>query len=278
MTSTVREITPGVLVSRARLWSSLTTVVVADSRCLVVDPGITPSEIGRVADELRARDLRVDAGFSTHPHWDHVLWSPRWLGAPRWATTACVRRADESRAYNLAEADSLAPGHDHDLVGRLVPIPRTDGGALRIPWTGADSLVVEHDAHARGHAALVLPGRRVLVAGDMLSDREVPLLDTDAVDPVTDYRRALDLLAAQVVEHGVTALVPGHGSPALGSRAVNERFTADRRYLDAIEHEARHGCGDEPRAACSTRDTRLTDPWVAGEHRAQVAALGRSRG
>ena len=37
--------------------------------------------------------------------------------------------------------------------------------------------IVEHQAHAIGHAALLLADRGVLLAGDMLSDVLIPLLD-----------------------------------------------------------------------------------------------------
>jgi hypothetical protein len=41
-----------------------------------------------------------------------------------------------------------------------------------------------------------IPRAGVLLAGDMLSDIEVPLLDLLAADPIGDYRAGLDLLTA----------------------------------------------------------------------------------
>ena len=46
---------------------------------------------------------------------------------------------------------------------------------------------------------------------DMLSDIEIPLLDTPADDPLGDYRAGLQRLAAV---RGVRWLVPGHGHVA----------------------------------------------------------------
>jgi len=37
--------------------------------------------------------------------------------------------------------------------------------------------IIEHQAHAVGHAALLLADRGVLLAGDMLSDILIPLFD-----------------------------------------------------------------------------------------------------
>ena len=53
--------------------------------------------------------------------------------------------------------------------------------------------------------------RGVLVAGDMLSDVLIPMLDlNDTADPIEDYLAALRLLEG--VAGDVDVLVPGHGS------------------------------------------------------------------
>ncbi len=122
--------------------------------------------------------------------------------------------------------------------------------------------MVEHDAHAPGHAALVVHG--VLLAGDMLSDVEVPLVDTGSRDPVRTYRGALDALELAACDD-VDALVPGHGSPAVGRAAVAARFATDRAYLDALEHAVAH-------TDAVVADDRLTG-YVAEWHDEQLAAL-----
>ncbi len=134
-------------------------------------------------------------------------------------------------------------------------------------------LVVEHQAHASGHGALVLPGAGVVVVGDMLSDLEVPLLDLASPDPVGDYRAGLDALEHAIAEHGVHTLVPGHGHVCTGSDAIWERFGADRTYLDDLEAAA-DDVTDRP---VDSDDPRLTGEWVVGEHRRQLAHLRRMR-
>ena len=65
-----------------------------------------------------------------------------------------------------------------------------------LEWGGPLVEVLEHDGHASGHAALHLPGDGVLVAGDRVSDVEVPLLDlkSGAPDPLGDYEGGLTVL------------------------------------------------------------------------------------
>ena len=61
-----------------------------------------------------------------------------------------------------------------------------------IPWPGPRTQVVIHNGHAPGHAAVFLPETGVLLAGDMLSDVEIPLPDLAMADPLGDYHAGLD--------------------------------------------------------------------------------------
>ncbi|QAY64698.1 MBL fold metallo-hydrolase [Xylanimonas allomyrinae] len=266
----LRHVADGVWVATARIWTSNSVVVVDDGAALVVDPGITRDEVDALSAAIDARGWHVTAGLATHPHWDHVLWSPALGDVPRFASSHAIDAlaGDADRAW--AEAAAAAPGHDRSLFGVLTAMA-APGGALPPPAPPACRVVV-HDAHAPGHAALVTRG--VLVAGDMLSDAEVPLLDIGPggdtsrapADPLGDYARALDLLERAVEAYDVDVLVPGHGTPAFGRDAIRGRFTADRAYLRSLVTGG-------PDAA----DPRLADPWVAREHTAQRAFLREGR-
>ena len=87
------EVAPGVWTATAEIWTSLTTLIVADDgACLVVDPGISVAEVAALADEVARRGWSVAAGFATHPHWDHMLWARSLGDVPRWATRRAVAR------------------------------------------------------------------------------------------------------------------------------------------------------------------------------------------
>ena len=251
----LHDVAPGVAVATAEVWATTSTVVAGeDGACLVVDPGVTVAEITDLAEAVRARGWHVTAGFSTHPHWDHVLWSVGLGDAPRWATPQACTVARESRESIVRDTDADAPGHDHVLTGRLTALP---DGVAQLPWSGPRALVVAYRAHCPGSAALVLPDAGVLCAGDLLSDGEVPLLDLDAADPVGDHLAALDTLENAMAEHGVRVVVPGHGTVTDAAGAA-ERAERDRVYLRALM------------AGGPFSDSRLTDPWVAAQHERQL--------
>lgn len=240
-------------VATSPTWLTTSTVVVDDDgACLLVDPTLTPADLLDLAAEIDGRGWHVAAAFSTHPHWDHVLWSDELPDVPRWATPAAAAAATDRDL--AAQAATDLPGHRWDVVGGTTPLPPD---TTELTWIGPRAVVVPTPGHAPGHASLYLPGDGVLVAGDLLSDVEVPLLD-DVDGAVDDYRRALTRLADLEVD----VLVPGHGRVADGAGA-RRRMDADHRYLDDLT------------AGVDPRDPRLGDPRIRTEHEAQAARLHR---
>jgi glyoxylase-like metal-dependent hydrolase (beta-lactamase superfamily II) len=251
----LNEVADGVWVRQSTwVWSNA-TVVRVDNGVVLVDPGIDGSELAQLADDVDMLGLPVVAGFSTHPHWDHLLWHPRFGDVPRHATPAAARVATEARERAQAMAAESAPGIPLELVALVTPLP-ADGGP--VPGT-----IVEHEAHAIGHAALLLADRGVLLAGDMLSDVLIPLLDARRPDQVSAYESALDLLG-EAARH-VDVVVPGHGAVAEGAEVAG-RFAADRGYIDALRR------GVDP------VDVRLAQDWLAGPHRSNLEQARHSPG
>jgi glyoxylase-like metal-dependent hydrolase (beta-lactamase superfamily II) len=225
----LNQVADGVWVRQSEwVWSN-TTVVETDGGLIVVDPGIHGFELDDLADDLDRLGIPVIAGFSTHPHFDHLLWHPRFGDVPRYATAANARIAAEARERAQAMAKETAPDVPLEPIARLTPLPEDNG-----PIPGE---VIEHDAHAVGHAALLLADRRVLIAGDMLSDVLIPLLDPRRDEQPAGYRAGLDRLE-EAAEH-VDVLIPGHGAVAR-NHEIAARFAVDQAYLDALQR------GEEP--------------------------------
>ncbi len=250
------EVRPGVRVWSHALYQTTTTVVTGrGGACLVIDPAITAADLEGLARDLRNLGLAAAAGFATHPHWDHVLWCRALGDVPRFAAAEAVEVGRRMRDRLWAEAEAAAPGHDASRFARLMAL---DGRHACVPWPGPPVAVTVHAGHAPGHAALLLPAQAVLVAGDMLSDVEIPLLDLEASDPLGDYRKGLERLAAAA--RPATVVVPGHGSVG-DRRELGRRLDADRRYLDDLE------------AGRESADPRLAEPWLRQAHEAQRARL-----
>jgi glyoxylase-like metal-dependent hydrolase (beta-lactamase superfamily II) len=245
----LNEVADGVWVRQSEwVWTN-SIVVRADKGLILVDPGIHGAEMEELADDVDRLGIPVVAGFSTHPHTDHLLWHPRFGDAPRFATPAGAEFAAETREQQLE-----GPEEDGwkdvplDLIALVTPLPTADH---LVPGE-----IIEHEAHSTGHAAVLLADRGVLLAGDMLSDVLIPLLDPFASDQLDAYDHAFDLLESAVAQAGV--VVPGHGSVAEGDEGA-ARLAADRAYIDALRHER------EP------ADERLEAEWLySGPHQGNL--------
>jgi glyoxylase-like metal-dependent hydrolase (beta-lactamase superfamily II) len=244
----LHEVATGLLVATSRTDALNSVVIIGqDGSALLVDPGWQQDELDDLAAELTARALTPVAGFATHAHYDHVLWHPDFGEIPRWASPDSVRIAGSHREEIL---EALGPDYRPEvlsLVGRLSALPGLD-----IPWLGPEVGVILHDAHIVGHSALWIAELGVLIAGDMLSDVELPLPD-DSPGALATYRVGLGALApyASIARF----VIPGHGSVTSDGSA---RVGADLAYLDDLV------------AGRESTDARLANAGMAEVHAANL--------
>lgn len=218
------ELVGGAFVARSRRFQTTSSVVVAGSgAAIVIDPAWDPDELDDLVADLSELGARVVAGVATHFHHDHLLWHPGLGVVPRWASPKTVETALAHRAELLSQLGPDWPPELAELFARIEPVPDAV-----IEWDGPRIEVIEHDAHAPGHVALWLPSLRLLLAGDMLSDIELPLPAEDD-HGLVDYQAGLSALGA--VADRAAVLVPGHGSP---TSQPSLRVEADWAYLRTV--------------------------------------------
>ncbi|MEV4178339.1 MBL fold metallo-hydrolase [Nonomuraea sp. NPDC049709] len=268
----LRQVAEGVLVHESEFVQSNAVVVQGRAGVLLIDPGVTGSEIDCLANDLLELGQPVVAGFSTHPDWDHLLWHARLGEAPRYGTARCAATvrdqlsdagAKAGIAAHLQETE-IAGQVPLDLLGLITGLPAE---TAQIPWDGPHVRIIEHQAHAPGHAALLIEERGVLVAGDMLSDVLIPMLDLNGTtDPIEDYLAALRLLEG--VAGDVDVVVPGHGSVG-GADQVRVRIEQDRAYVHALRD------GRDPSDPRIGPSAKPGWEWVSDVHGGQLQRLAQ---
>jgi glyoxylase-like metal-dependent hydrolase (beta-lactamase superfamily II) len=268
----LRQVAEGVLIHQSEFLQTNAVVVQGRAGVLVIDPGVRGDEMACLANDLSDSGQTVMAGFSTHPHWDHLLWHASLGVAPRYGTARCAatvrdRLSDEGAKARIAEQlipPDIVEQVPLDLLGLITGLA---AGTERIPWDGPEVRIIEHQAHAPGHAALLIQERGVLIAGDTLSDVLIPLLDfSDAADPIEDYLAALQLLECAADE--VDVVVPGHGSVG-GADQMHARIDQDRAYVHALV---------DGQVVSDTRvGPSATYDWMPGVHERQLVNLARRR-
>lgn len=264
----LKQVAEGILVHESEFIQSNSIVVQGRTGVLLIDPGITSAEMADLANDLRELGQPVVAGFSTHPDWDHVLWHAAFGDVPRFGTARCAAAIHDQLSHPdwKARIDGVLPPEfaeeiPMDLLGLITGLP---DDAPQIPWDGPNVRIIEHQAHAPGHAALLIEERGVLVAGDMLSDILMPFLDLEAANPIEDYLAALLLFDG--VADDVVAVIPGHGSVG-GAEQLRTRITQDRAYVLALRDG---GVPDDPRVGPSA-----SLDWLPDVHRWQLQRLAQ---
>jgi glyoxylase-like metal-dependent hydrolase (beta-lactamase superfamily II) len=271
----LRQVAEGVLIHESEFCQSNAVVVHGRDGVLLIDPGVQDHEMACLANDLSDSGQTPVAAFSTHPHWDHLLWHATLGAAPRYGTARCAatvrERLPDARA-KARVAETIIPPDivdqvPLDLLGLITGLPAE---TPQIPWDGPQVRIIEHQAHAPGHAALLIEERGVLVAGDMLSDVLIPMLNLNGpADPIEDYLAALRLLEG--VAGDVDVVVPGHGSVG-GADQVRARIDQDRAYVQAL----REGLVPiDPRVGPSARPGW---EWVGGVHERQLQGLAERKG
>jgi glyoxylase-like metal-dependent hydrolase (beta-lactamase superfamily II) len=268
------QVAEGVLVHQSELLQNNAVVVQGQAGVLLIDPGITGDEMTCLANDLSDSGQTVVASFSTHPDWDHVLWCAELGEAPRYGTARCaafMRDLRSNAGWKARVAEGLPPEIAEDipldLFGLITGLPAE---TAEIPWDGPEVRIIEHPAHAPGHAALLIEEHGVLVAGDMLSDVLVPMLDdfNSTNDPIEDYLVGLRLLEA--VADDVDVVIPGHGSVG-GADQVRTRIELDRAYVHALRDGS---VPDDPRIGSSAKPGW---EWVSDIHAGQQQQIAQKR-
>src|SRR3954468_13249222 len=123
------EVGDGVWVRQSEwVWSNAIAVR-GEGGLILADPGIDGDDLNQLADDVDELGIPVVAGFSTHPHWDHLLWHARFGDVPRYATAGGAQVAGKARERAQEMAAESASRIPLELIALLTPLP-TEGGPV----------------------------------------------------------------------------------------------------------------------------------------------------
>ena len=138
----LRQVAEGVLIHESEFCQSNAVVVQGGAGVLLIDPGVLGSEMACLANDLSDSGQTVVAGFSTHPHWDHMLWPPPLGTTPRYGTARCAatardRLSDPGAKARIAQymiPPDITEQVPLDLLGGITGLPAE---SAQIPWDAA---------------------------------------------------------------------------------------------------------------------------------------------
>jgi glyoxylase-like metal-dependent hydrolase (beta-lactamase superfamily II) len=230
---------PDVILLTSRIWQTNCTIVRAGEECFVIDSPILPEELQALPPLLEQSSLRLSGLLATHGDWDHLLGrlafpqaalgcaestAARLQGSPGEAQRE-LRAFDEQ--FYLERSSPLALGSLQALPSPLqaLPVPGRCGIGER------DLELHPAEGHTVDGMAVWIPWARVLVAGDYLSDVEIPFF-AEGGGASAAYRATLERLRLLVAD--AEYIVPGHGH-VLDSATAMRVLEEDIAYLNAVE-------------------------------------------
>jgi glyoxylase-like metal-dependent hydrolase (beta-lactamase superfamily II) len=228
----------GVRVRQSRAFQMNSTALFHPEHTVLVDPGVLPSELDDIAAETRALTPRAITLLFTHAHWDHVLGRSWWATARTLAHDRFPADLERTLQWLHDEAQKIAVKHGEKWAKAFEPFrPDERVAGLRFMKLGPWRLVLR-DAfgHSESQLSAHLPEQRILIAADMLSDIEVPMLEAY---PPAVYLETLRALQPLLEGGAIETLIPGHGTLARGRAEVERRFARDLDYLETLDREAR---------------------------------------
>jgi glyoxylase-like metal-dependent hydrolase (beta-lactamase superfamily II) len=223
---------PDVILLTSRIWQTNCTIVHSDEECFVIDSPILPEELQALPPLLEQSNLRLSGLLATHGDWDHLL--------GRLAFGRAALGCAESTAARLHDAPGEAQRElrafdEHFYLERPSPLALGSLQALPVPGRceiGERELELHSaEGHTADGMAVWISWARVLVAGDYLSDVEIPFF-AEGGGASAAYRATLERMRPLIAD--AEYVVPGHGHELDRATAIRV-LEEDLAYLKAVE-------------------------------------------
>jgi glyoxylase-like metal-dependent hydrolase (beta-lactamase superfamily II) len=207
------------------LWQTNAVALRAGDEAMLVDSPYFPDELDMLPEVLRQSGFEPAGLLATHGDWDHLLGRLAFPDASLGVADSTATRIREQPGVAQKE---LRDADNKYYVRRARPLSLGSYQPLPVPGKlelgGEELELYPGEGHTGDGMILFARWCGVLIAGDYLSDVEVP---TWSDKPL--YRATLDRLRGLVAD--ATVVVPGHGAP-LPRDAALRVLDEDIAFLD----------------------------------------------
>ena len=222
-----REVAPGVLVRRHRVFDLNVTLVLGDAAALVVDTHLHDGHARRLVTAIREVTSLPWVVVDTHAHFDHVFGNATFAqeqpGVHIWGTEGCRLDLESSgglqRTLAAEQLRESGRADEADAVAAVEIVPPNHTFTTdTVIDLGGRTVVLHHPGRGHtGHDAVVeVPDAGVTVAGDLVEQGAPPAFEDSY--PL-EWPRTLDALLPRLG----AVVVPGHGD------VVDPAFVAAQR-------------------------------------------------
>lgn len=223
----------GITVFESALYRTTCTVISLAQSVLIVDPNWLPDEIDFIADYVQQHY----SGYTqylifTHSDYDHII------GYGKFPKAKVI--ASEKLTSNPRKQEILKQIEDFDneyYITRNYPLAypavnysiHTDVQTLTIDNT--QLIFYLAPGHVTDGLFILIPSKNCWIAGDYLSNIEIPFVDDNLNDYILTLTKAQSILD-QYKE--ITILITGHGDLAVSRMEIQNRINNDSFYLKSL--------------------------------------------
>lgn len=227
------QIAPDVNIFQSSIWQTNAVVITNEAANIIIDPCYFPAEIQIIADFVNRRRSFNKYIVFTHSDFDHVVGYQHFKGAKIIAHEELKFCDKSSQIDQLHEID-----HTY-YIKRKIPFifPEPDltfETTYQIPLKNDNILFYHAPGHTGDSCFIISKEKRIMFAGDYLSDLEFPFVYYN----IKAYMRSLELAGKLIRDLDIEYVVPGHGDIAKGLEEITDRINNDKEYLATMMEKA----------------------------------------
>lgn len=223
----------GITVFESALYRTTSTVIELNNAIIIIDPNWLPTEIDFIVDFVNINyPFHRQYLLFTHSDYDHIIG----YGAFPNATVI----ASQYFANNPKKEEIIQQILDFDYeyyIKRNYPIsyPKVDieivedGQTVNID--GIELVFYDALGHVSDGLFIVILDKKCWIAGDYLSNIEIPFVDHDYGEYLKTIQKASQILANR---QALDLLIVGHGDVATNRTEIERRIQLDTTYLNAL--------------------------------------------
>ncbi len=217
-----------------------------DKKGFLVDPGVYPAEIDKIKRFIEDKELEVDNLVLTHTHGDHISGWGEFSSFPVYASEKVLNKSEQTKNKDLAFVKKLYKKNDCDPSALKFPEPifTVKDGAKEI-MADLEVYFYEISGHAVDQVAVIVPALHLLLAGDMLIYKFIPIV----LQGFNSYLEGLGKLKKLVEEYDIETVAPGHSVFARSYKDIDERIKNEENYIEEMLFRGRalldEGCMEE---------------------------------
>lgn len=219
-----------ITVFESALYRTTCSVIAFDRSVLIIDPNWLPNEV----DFIKSFVEKYYEGYKiyilfTHSDFDHIIGYGSFKSAKVIASRSFVTNPNKETILS-----QITTWDDEFYIRRSYPIeyPKVD---IEISSDG-QSLIIDGEKVvfylAPGHVAdglmMVIPSKQCWIAGDYLSNIEIPFVDHDLKEYVSTLVKSEHIMMGYAT---IEFLIPGHGDVAMSRQEIQNRIINDQSYL-----------------------------------------------